>query len=71
MIKKIILSKDGKNKLEITWSKPWDMLMKMAYGDGGEEIPIESNWHANKVFYRTFKNVKSKAEELKIILGIR
>jgi len=47
------------------------MLMKMAYGDGGEEIPIESNWHANKVFYRTFKNVKSKAEELKIILGIR
>ena len=48
MIKKIILGKDGKNKPDIKWEKPWDILMSMVSGDGSEKEnrPIESNWYA-------------------------
>ena len=48
MIKKIILGKDGKNKPDIQWEKPWDILMSMVSGDGSEKEnrPIESNWYA-------------------------
>ena len=50
MVKKIILGKDGKNKPEIHWNKPWDVLMSMTISNT-EEIenrPIENTWFARQ-----------------------
>lgn len=49
--KKITLGKYGKDKPEIVWEKPWDILIKYGelMGIGGNKIyPIEKNWHARR-----------------------
>jgi len=40
MTKKIVLGKDGKNRPEITWEKPWDIFIKGS--------SIEKKWHARR-----------------------
>ncbi len=40
MTKKIVLGKDGKNKLDIKWKKPWNALI--------ENGSIEKNWRARQ-----------------------
>ena len=40
MTKRIVLGKNGKDKPEIVWNKPWDALIKI--------YPTENIWHARR-----------------------
>ena len=70
MTKKITLGKNGKNRPEIQWDIPWSFFYKIGSRGPTEIGSIEQGWYAQEDFSRTFKNIKSKAEKLEVVLGI-
>ncbi len=67
MTKEIILGRDGKNTMEITWEDPWGILINQS--------PIESGWHTLIDNFKTLRftimkwSVKERIEHLRYTLS--